>query len=305
VRTKTGARRLRPRFARFSPLGSMRSVERRFRTYACQPRSPHPRRLASDTPCLRRGRLPPIPAPPETGCRAWRAHLPDGTGSCRRAGMLTKNAAPTTRPKTVIAGAGWAPMIRRSAAVNRRASTPSRAGSGSRLGARGATQRPHNPAAAIGSTTPRTAEPGRVPPRCHPPTPRQTSMPSSARNRTARSASIGAAYGPGDPCAEKGAAGQGSSSWRFCAARSSSRHSAFAATRSIEQRAVALSCVTVRVVVAEDHFLMREGIRTPLDLIPDIAVVAACVTYDELIAAIAGTEPDSAHRCPYAADSDG
>ena len=37
---------------------------------------------------------------------------------------------------------------------------------------------------------------------------------------------------------------------------------------------------------------MREGILTALDLMPDVAVVATCATYDELLSATAAAEPD-------------
>jgi DNA-binding NarL/FixJ family response regulator len=42
----------------------------------------------------------------------------------------------------------------------------------------------------------------------------------------------------------------------------------------------------IRVVVAEDTYLVREGIRRLLDPEPDIEVVAACQDLPSLLAAI-------------------
>lgn len=50
--------------------------------------------------------------------------------------------------------------------------------------------------------------------------------------------------------------------------------------------------MTVRVVVAEDHYLVRQGVLAALELVPDVEVVAMCSTYDELVAAIDDTAPD-------------
>ncbi|MCB0994804.1 MAG: response regulator transcription factor [Acidimicrobiales bacterium] len=48
----------------------------------------------------------------------------------------------------------------------------------------------------------------------------------------------------------------------------------------------------MRVVVAEDHYLMRAGLLSALELIPGVEVAASCASYDELLAAIDAVEPD-------------
>lgn len=48
----------------------------------------------------------------------------------------------------------------------------------------------------------------------------------------------------------------------------------------------------VRVVLAEDDYLLREGLRTMLDGVPGISVVAACADLDELTRACADHDPD-------------
>src|SRR4051794_23537189 len=48
----------------------------------------------------------------------------------------------------------------------------------------------------------------------------------------------------------------------------------------------------IRVILAEDDFLMREGIRRVLEAVPDITVVAECGDGDELLAAIDENPPD-------------
>jgi Response regulator containing a CheY-like receiver domain and an HTH DNA-binding domain len=50
--------------------------------------------------------------------------------------------------------------------------------------------------------------------------------------------------------------------------------------------------MALRVLVAEDNLLVREGIVTLLNACPDMIVVGACCTYDELLAAAATEEPD-------------
>jgi DNA-binding NarL/FixJ family response regulator len=50
--------------------------------------------------------------------------------------------------------------------------------------------------------------------------------------------------------------------------------------------------VTIRVVLAEDSFLVREGVRRMLDGEPEVEVVASCGDLDELMAAIDGERPD-------------
>jgi DNA-binding NarL/FixJ family response regulator len=50
--------------------------------------------------------------------------------------------------------------------------------------------------------------------------------------------------------------------------------------------------MATRLVLAEDNYLMREGIRSLLELDPELDLVASCENLDELIAAVAEHEPD-------------
>jgi DNA-binding NarL/FixJ family response regulator len=50
--------------------------------------------------------------------------------------------------------------------------------------------------------------------------------------------------------------------------------------------------VPIRVVVAEDEYLVREGLRRLLDSHDDVDVVAACESLDSLIAAVETEQPD-------------
>jgi DNA-binding NarL/FixJ family response regulator len=50
--------------------------------------------------------------------------------------------------------------------------------------------------------------------------------------------------------------------------------------------------VPIRVVLAEDSYLVREGVTRLLETAPDIDVVAACEDYDSLLAAVDAEEPD-------------
>ena len=50
--------------------------------------------------------------------------------------------------------------------------------------------------------------------------------------------------------------------------------------------------MAVRVVVAEDNLLVREGIIRLLSTAPDLEVVAACDDYDGLVAAVEREDPD-------------
>jgi DNA-binding NarL/FixJ family response regulator len=50
--------------------------------------------------------------------------------------------------------------------------------------------------------------------------------------------------------------------------------------------------VAIKVVLAEDSYLVREGVRRLLVTEPDIDVVAVCDDYDSLLLAIGSTEPD-------------
>lgn len=48
----------------------------------------------------------------------------------------------------------------------------------------------------------------------------------------------------------------------------------------------------IRLVLAEDHYLVREGTRRLLATIPDVVVVAACEDLDSLLAAVDAEQPD-------------
>jgi DNA-binding NarL/FixJ family response regulator len=50
--------------------------------------------------------------------------------------------------------------------------------------------------------------------------------------------------------------------------------------------------VSISVIVAEDDYLMREGIRRVLESAPDITVLAECADGQELLAATDREEPD-------------
>jgi DNA-binding NarL/FixJ family response regulator len=50
--------------------------------------------------------------------------------------------------------------------------------------------------------------------------------------------------------------------------------------------------VAIRVVLAEDAYLVREGVRRLLETQPDIEVVAVCGTLDELVDTVARDPPD-------------
>ena len=50
--------------------------------------------------------------------------------------------------------------------------------------------------------------------------------------------------------------------------------------------------MSIRVVLAEDDFLVREGIRRVLEGTPDVTIVAECADGDELLAAVEADPPD-------------
>src|SRR5256885_4806325 len=50
--------------------------------------------------------------------------------------------------------------------------------------------------------------------------------------------------------------------------------------------------MAIRVVLAEDAYLVREGVRRLLDTQADIEVVAVCSDLDELLATVAAEPPD-------------
>lgn len=50
--------------------------------------------------------------------------------------------------------------------------------------------------------------------------------------------------------------------------------------------------MTIRLVLAEDDYLLREGVRTLLDSQPELEVVASCGDFDSLLAAVVEHAPD-------------
>jgi DNA-binding NarL/FixJ family response regulator len=50
--------------------------------------------------------------------------------------------------------------------------------------------------------------------------------------------------------------------------------------------------MAIRVVVADDNYLMREAVSRLVDAEDDLAVIGACGTYDELVALVDESEPD-------------
>ena len=50
--------------------------------------------------------------------------------------------------------------------------------------------------------------------------------------------------------------------------------------------------VAIRLVLAEDNYLVREGLRRLLETRPEVEVVAACDSLESLLAAVAEHEPD-------------
>jgi DNA-binding NarL/FixJ family response regulator len=50
--------------------------------------------------------------------------------------------------------------------------------------------------------------------------------------------------------------------------------------------------VAIRVVLADDHYLVREGVRQLLETDPEIEIVAACGDLESLLAAVDAEQPD-------------
>jgi DNA-binding NarL/FixJ family response regulator len=50
--------------------------------------------------------------------------------------------------------------------------------------------------------------------------------------------------------------------------------------------------MAIKVVLAEDSYLVREGMRRMLENEPDVELLAVCEDYDSLLSAIASTQPD-------------
>jgi DNA-binding NarL/FixJ family response regulator len=53
-----------------------------------------------------------------------------------------------------------------------------------------------------------------------------------------------------------------------------------------------LAAMTLRLVIADDHYLVREGIRRLCETQPDVEVAAVASDLDELLAAVAAEAPD-------------
>jgi DNA-binding NarL/FixJ family response regulator len=50
--------------------------------------------------------------------------------------------------------------------------------------------------------------------------------------------------------------------------------------------------VAIRLVLAEDHYLVREGVRRLLETLPDLEVAAVCGDLDSLLATVEAERPD-------------
>jgi DNA-binding NarL/FixJ family response regulator len=50
--------------------------------------------------------------------------------------------------------------------------------------------------------------------------------------------------------------------------------------------------VGIRLVLADDHYLVREGVRRLLEARPDFEVAAVCGDFDSLLAAVEAEQPD-------------
>src|SRR5919198_2264393 len=53
-----------------------------------------------------------------------------------------------------------------------------------------------------------------------------------------------------------------------------------------------LGAVPIRLVLAEDHYLVREGIRRLLDAQPELEVAAVCTDLESLLASVEAERPD-------------
>jgi DNA-binding NarL/FixJ family response regulator len=62
--------------------------------------------------------------------------------------------------------------------------------------------------------------------------------------------------------------------------------------RSRPGSVVCLSTVPIRLVLAEDHYLVREGLRRLLETQPELEVVATCSDLESLLAAVEVERPD-------------
>jgi DNA-binding NarL/FixJ family response regulator len=50
--------------------------------------------------------------------------------------------------------------------------------------------------------------------------------------------------------------------------------------------------LAIRIVLADDNYLVREGVRRLLETRPDLEVVAACADLDSLLEAVEAERPD-------------
>jgi len=50
--------------------------------------------------------------------------------------------------------------------------------------------------------------------------------------------------------------------------------------------------MAIRIVLADDHFLVREGVRRLLETQADLEVAEVCGDFDSLLAAVEATSPD-------------
>src|SRR6266516_4555521 len=50
--------------------------------------------------------------------------------------------------------------------------------------------------------------------------------------------------------------------------------------------------VAIRVVLADDHYLVREGVRSMLEAEPELEVAAVCEDLDALLGAVDAERPD-------------
>lgn len=65
-----------------------------------------------------------------------------------------------------------------------------------------------------------------------------------------------------------------------------------AANSVLRERLGSVGDVTMRIVVAEDNYLVREGIVTAAGMVDGVEIVATCESYDELLAAVDENGPD-------------
>ena len=75
-----------------------------------------------------------------------------------------------------------------------------------------------------------------------------------------------------------------------------------------ERQYTVFSLLPIRLVLAEDHYLVREGIRRLLETCPDFDVAAVCGDLDSLLAAVEAEQPDvvvTDIRMPPGGDDEG